>query len=181
MDYYKEQQKQFNKGENLYLGDPIEVSYDFIINNLGQILVDKDDLVIIDPATVEDFMKTPISYYIGYISKSSYDNLIRIDKVEYLGTRDEERMKELNINPDSLPNGFYIHNPNSYPDSLSLSEKTEYKILNWKDLSNHKSITKEEFMKFLEGENPYNSSENLLFHVYTKDGYVTELIEQHIP
>ncbi len=180
-DYYKEQQKQFDNGENSYLGDPLEAGYYFIKNRLGQIQVKKDDLDIIDPARVEDFMETPISEYIGYITKTSFDDLIHIDRVEFLGSGDEERLKELNIDPNTLDNGYYIHNPNSYPDALSLSEETEYKILNWEDLSKHKKITKEEFMEFLDGDNPYNSTENLLFRLYTKDGYVTELIEQYIP
>lgn len=182
MDYYKELQKQFNHGENPYLGDPLEVGYDFIRNTLGQMEVEKDDLNMIEPATIKDFMESPISHYIGYVSKSSSgDNTIDIDKVEFLGLEDEKRLRELKINPNTLDNGYYIHNPYSYPYPLELSEETEYRVVNWKDLSNHEKITKTEFMEFLQGNNPYNSSEGLLFHVYTKDGYVTKIVEQYLP
>lgn len=130
---------------------------------------------------VEEFTETSGSHYIGYITRSNYEDLIYMDKVEFLGFGDEERLKELNIDPDTLDNGYYIHNLNSDLEELNLSEKTEYKILNWEDLSNHKDITHSDFMEFLDGENSYNSSEYLLFHVYTKDGYVTKLEEQYIP
>ena len=93
----------------------------------------------------------------------------------YLGS---EKMKELGnkcnllICQKSKIEDWIDHFKEYYP---------EYKILNWEDLSKHKKITKEEFMEFLDGDNPYNSTENLLFRLYTKDGYVTELIEQYIP
>lgn len=181
MDYYKEKQKHFDNGENLFLGDPLESGYNFIKSKLGQIQVKKEDLIIIDPGTIEEFMETPISHYIGYLTKTNFDDLIYIDKVEFLGSRDEERLKELKIDPNALNNGYYIHNPDSYQDALILSEETQYYILNWEDLSDHKKITREEFMRFLDGDNPYNSTENLLFRIYTKDGYVTEVIEQYLP
>lgn len=134
-----------------------------------------------NPARVEDFVEIPESHYIGYITKSTYEDLIYIDKIEFLGFDDEERLRELNIDPNTLDNGYYIHNPNSDLEELELSENTEYKILNWEDLSNHKDITHSEFMDFLDGENPYNSTEYLLFHVYIKGGNVIKFEEQYIP
>ncbi len=177
-DYYNELQKQFDSGENLKLGDPVEVGYDFIINYLGQILVKKSDLVVIDPAAIDDFMNTPISHYIGYISDfTQEERYFHLDRVEFLGLEDEERLKELNIDPDEdMPSGFYIHNPHSYPDSLFVSEETEYYILDWENLSAHKKLNKLEFAQHLDV-----LSYDLLFHVYTKDGYVTKIEEQYIP
>lgn len=58
-EYYNELQKQLDNKENIYLRDPVEVGYDFIINYLGQVLVKRNELIVIEPATIEDFMKVP--------------------------------------------------------------------------------------------------------------------------
>jgi hypothetical protein len=66
-------QEQFNNGENLSLGDPVEVGYDFIINKLDQTLVKKSNLLVKNPARAADFMETSTSCYMGYISGLSTD------------------------------------------------------------------------------------------------------------
>lgn len=58
---YEELQNQFNNGEDLSLGDPIEVAISFIHSTIRQIYlekfnVEKTDLEVIDPATMEDFV-----------------------------------------------------------------------------------------------------------------------------
>lgn len=58
---YKELQEQFNNGEDLSLGDPIEVAMWFIDSKLRQyyfrkIEVEERDFDVIDPATMEDFV-----------------------------------------------------------------------------------------------------------------------------
>ncbi len=59
--YYKDLQEQSDNGHKPWLLDPIEVGYDYIINSLGQILVKMDDLVVINPATIDDFLLIPES------------------------------------------------------------------------------------------------------------------------
>ena len=54
-DYYEKLQEKADRGENRELLDPIEAGYDYIINTLGQTLVKKSDLEIINPATIDDF------------------------------------------------------------------------------------------------------------------------------
>lgn len=73
MDYYEEQQGHFNNGEYSYLGNPLQAGYDFIVNILGQKQVKKDDLTIIDPATIEDFMDIIIE--VGDSSKFTKDEI----------------------------------------------------------------------------------------------------------
>ncbi|MCF6466460.1 M56 family metallopeptidase [Clostridium sp. Cult2] len=176
-DYYKSLQEQ-SKGYNKHLLDPIEVGYEYIINTLGQRLVKKDDLVVINPATMEDFLITPESHYIGYITKMSIDERIfHLDRVEFLTKEDEERAAELNIDINiDMPSGFYIYNKDTYPSSLDLSDETEYLLLDWKNLSKHKTVAKKEFIEYNNG-----LGYSPLYNVYTKDGYVTRIEEQYIP
>lgn len=177
LDYYKNLQEQ-SKEYNKHLLDPIEVGYEYIINTLGQRLVKKDDLVVINPATMEDFLITPESHYIGYITKMIMDERIfHLDRVEFLTEEDEERAAELNIDINiDMPSGFYIYNKDTYPSSLVLSDETEYLLLDWKNLSKHKTVAKKEFIEY---NNDLGYSP--LYNVYTKDGYVTRIEEQYIP
>ena len=176
--YYDNLQEKAYNGENKGLLDPIEVGYDYIINILGQRLVKKDDLIVINPATIDDFLTTPESHYIGYITKMTLDErLFHLDRVEFLTQEDEERAAELNIDINiDMPSGFYIYNRDTYTTALDVSDDTEYLTLDWNQLSNHISLTKKEFIE-------HNESLNYkpLYHIYTKGGYVTKIEEQYIP
>lgn len=176
-DYYKNLQQELDKGENLAFGDPFEVGFNFIRNGLGQIWVKKRELVIKNPATLEDFLETPISHYIAYITKFELDDsMIHIDRIEFLNELDDvERLKELNIDPNTLDNGYYIYNPTSYPESLYMAEDTEYNLINWETVTS-KIVTKSEFHKYLQ-----DASYDPIFHIYTKDGDITKIQEQYLP
>lgn len=177
-EYYINLQDEVDNGHKPWIIDPIQVGYDYIFNTLGQILVTAADLEVINPATIEDFLTTPESHYIGYITMMTIeDRLFHLDKVEFLTLEDEERAAELGI--DTMPSGFYIYNPDTYPSAFDVSDDTEYLILKTDEFgvsSGYESITKKKFFE-------YNNSLNYnpLYHIYTKDGYVTLIKEQYIP
>lgn len=108
-DYYKDLQEESEKGDS-WLLDPVEVGYDYIINTLGQTLVKKDDLVVINPATIDDFLESPISHYNGYITMMTLeDRIFHLNRVEFISKDDEKRIAELNIDIDNdMPYGFFI-------------------------------------------------------------------------
>lgn len=180
-EYYLKLQEEIDNGHKPWMLDPIEVGYDYIYNTLGQVLVKMDDLEVIDPATVEDFLITPESHYIGYITMMTIeDRLFHLDRVEWLTQEDEERAAQLGIDTNlDMPSGFYIYNPATYPDAFDVSEETEYLIFKTDEfgvVSGHRSVTKDEFVK-------HNDllSYHPLYHIYTKEGYVTLIKEQYVP
>lgn len=177
-DYYKNLQQQFEKGENPSLGDFKEVGYDFIKNRLGQTGVKRGNYKFKVPSTIEDFLETPISLYIAYIAKIELDDsIIHIDRVEFIGSDEKDRLKDLNIDPDTLDNGYYIYNPDSYPDGLFVTEDTEYNLLNSKSIPmKNIVVTKTVFYQYLQDVN--NAA---LFNIYTKDGGVTKIEEIYLP
>jgi beta-lactamase regulating signal transducer with metallopeptidase domain len=177
-DYYKNLQQQFEKGENPSLGDFKEVGYDFIKNRLGQTGVKRGNYSFKVPSTIEDFLETPISLYIGYIAKIELDDsIIHIDRVEFIGADEKDRLKDLNIDPDTLDNGYYIYNPDSYPDGLFVTEDTEYNLLNSKSIPmKNIVVTKTVFYQYLQDVN-----NTALFNIYTKDGGVTKIEEIYLP
>lgn len=182
-DYYKELQKQSNEGTNLTLLDPVQVAMDYIINGLGQSQVSILDLVQKNSATIEDFMETPESNFIGFISNFEIDNSSKasfhLDQVEWLTLDDTERLEALDINPDEdMPSGFLIYNPNSYPMYFQLAEEAQYNIINWSEGVIHKTVNIEAFKEYLE---EYDLDFAPPFRVVTKDGYVQSITEQYVP
>ena len=175
-DYYENLQNQLDGGL-LPLGDPIEVGYDFIRNGLGQIWVKIRELEVKNPATLEDFLETPINHYTAYITKFELDDpIIHIDRIEWLNDLDDvERLKELEIDPDTLNNGYYIYNPTSYPEGLFLGEDTEYNLINQETVTS-KVVSKSEFYQYVKDAN-----HDPIFHIFTKDGTITKIQEQYRP
>lgn len=175
-DYYKELQKKFDNKENLSLGDPIEVGYDYIINNLGQTLVKRYDLIIKDPATVEDFLEVPESHYQGKILYIKLDDfVIQLDRIQLLDSEDVKRMG-LEVKLEEMPGGYYLFAPSAFPENLYLDEESQYFLLNWKDASKHNIVSKNEFIQYINGLD-YRP----LFNVYTKYGYITKIEEVYLP
>jgi len=178
-DYYKELQKQSDEGYNSSLLDPLQVAMDYIKNVLGQVHVSVDTLVQEAPATIEDFMETPESEFIGFISNfqigkksnASFD----LNKIEWLTLDDTKRLKELKIDPDiDMPNGYYIHNPDSDPMYFQVAEEAQYYIIDWETVTT-KSVSIEEFKEYLE------QNDSPLFRIVTKDGYVQSISEKYRP
>ncbi|MFA5528560.1 MAG: M56 family metallopeptidase [Peptostreptococcales bacterium] len=177
-DYYQELQNDYDNGEKIGLGEPLRVALDWINNDLGQ-HVFLDELSPQYSATINDFMETPESYFIGYISNFRVDEprpSFHLDLIEWLTRDDVDRLKEIGLTPDELPNGFYIHNPDHYPMYHQVTEKTEYHIIDWGESIAHKNVTIEEFVKSME---KYETTPP--YRVITKDGYVKSITEQYIP
>ncbi|MCR6544140.1 M56 family metallopeptidase [Dehalobacterium formicoaceticum] len=179
--YYQELQKQSEAGNHPDLLDPMRVAIDFIKQGLGQWQVTMDDLVPQYDATAEDFSETPESRYIGFISNFDTETYSKpsfhLDQIEWLTLEDTERLKELNIDPNDLPNGYYIHNPKSYPMGHQVTDQTEYRIIDGTGEANHKLVSLEEFVRHLDQFKDFTPP----FWVTTKDGFVTSITEQYVP
>ena len=181
-DFYNELQNQCDEGLRPMLLDPLQVALDYINNDvgLGQ-RVSPDELVPLYDATAEDFLKTPESHFIGYISNFDIDKFSKpsfhFDQIEWVTVDDTGRLAELNINPDDLPNGYYIYNPESYPMFHQVSEHAVYNIIDPEGGSAYKAVSLEEFTEYLEGFEDYTPP----FRIVTKDGYVQSISEQYVP
>lgn len=180
-DYYNDLQEEVDNGHKPWMIEATEVAYDYIFNILGQTLVKRADLEVINPAGVEDFLETPESHYIGYITMMTKEkDLFHLDTVEFLTQEDEERAAELDLDVNyDMPSGFYIYNPEEYPLAFEVFDGTEYLLLKTDEFgvsSDHKSVTKDDFVEYND-----SLSYNPLYHVDTKDGYVIRLKEQYIP
>jgi len=181
-DYYKELQKQADEGSMAYLKDPLEVALRYINNESGtRKYAVLDELEPKYSATTEDFLETPVSKYIGYISNFEMSGFSKpafhLERVEWLTSADEKRLKELGIDPGELPNGYYIHNPDTYPMFFQVTDKTTYTIVTPGEQAGQKKVALDEFVRYLE-EHEKNKP---LFWITTKNGYVTSITEQYRP
>lgn len=152
---YKELQMRFNNGENLFLGDPVDVGMFFIHLTLGQVQVKETDLTVIDRATIEDFIeinesnKDPsLEDYAKELEKKIKElqintlqiqinkllagyivfdgDILYLDEVEVITTENKNRIAELDLKDSDMPNGYYIYNPSNEKTSFELTDKTSY-------------------------------------------------------
>lgn len=179
-DYYQDLQLAIDNGKRTELQEPLRVALDWINNDLGQ-NVTMDQIEADFSATAKDFMITPESTYLGYISDyTTGDNstpYFHLDQVEWLTEEDAERLKALNINPNDLDNGYYIHNPNNYPMFHQVSEDTIYSIIDWQGDVKQKTVSMEDFLASLKAYGELSPP----YWVVTKDGHVKSITEQYIP
>ncbi len=107
----------------------------------------------------------------------SEDYTVHFDKAEFLHNVDPgdlERLKELGVDPNKLDNGFYIHNPTSYPDSFKIDKDTEFYII---DHSTAKAIkvSEDEFIEH------YNKNKDALYMLEDESFKLIKVMEIYLP
>ncbi|ASA20520.1 hypothetical protein [Paenibacillus donghaensis] len=119
--------------------------------------------------------------YTGYIALEG--NVLKIDDFEFIDSEDEDRVKELGLTIEDMPNGYYIHNISEDIKSFAVDDNTEYTFYDTgtlfvQDKDSDRIYTtksKQEFMAFLYGDN----EEPLInpFEVYTQGEKVISIKE----
>lgn len=176
LDYYKGLQEESDNGENPSLLDPLKVAVSFIQEDVGQ-PVQANQLEVKYDAMATDFAEAPGSEFIGYISEFSLDTpSFHLDDVEWLTNEDSDRLKELGIDPDSLDNGFYIYNKDSYPMYCEVNENTTYHIINLGE-TQPSAVSKKQFDEHLNKQSEITTP----YHLMIKNGFVERISEVYLP
>ncbi len=116
---------------------------------------------------------------------------LQVDEVEIITLDDKDRMRELNLNPHELPNGYFIREIDSEPKVYSLTDQTLYNFtdvmllfIDEKEADGNRRYSttkKEEFMEYLYsnfgGEPP---AQRVPFFIEVLDGKVISITEQFI-
>lgn len=125
----------------------------------------------------------PTTYdYLGYFSGFDNPNADRftLDPVEWIDLAEEERIQELNLNPDDdMPSGFYIYNPTNEAVPLLLTDQTNYIIIDPETGNTSKTVDRSEFLNHL-NQSP-NFGKTTLFWISETDGNVETIKEQYVP
>lgn len=186
--YYDGLQEEYQQGQNLWMAKESAVAWWFIEAQLGQQPERTGGMVVSENISVDDFMETPISTYVGYISSfgENYPDLFHFDPVEWITPDNASRIDELQLTDLDMPNGFYVYNPREDNLAMEVSEGTEYRFIDWnrqfKPLGEDRNYTtkdKEEFHEYLKSYP--DLAANIPFWIETKDGYVISITEQYIP
>lgn len=116
---------------------------------------------------------------IGYIRNfDTTNNSFEFDEVEWITSNDTDRIKELNLNSDSdLPNGFYINNPTSDIKNYTVTDETEYQII---DLNNNGKASTVDLNGFVTHINQYTDY-SPPFWIVIDNNMVIRIVEQYIP
>ena len=121
--------------------------------------------------------------YCAFVEKIDGDD-IYVDLAEYITDEDTERVKELGLTENDMPDGYYIRNPEEDLTMLLLDEDTNYSFLDWNrdflpesasDIR-YETTVKTEFEKYL-ATYP-NSIPGMPFFFEIKDGVVQEIYEE---
>lgn len=121
---------------------------------------------------------------IGYIRNfNTTNNSFEFDEIEWITLDDTDRIKELNLNAgNDLPSGFYINNPTSDTKSYTVTDETEYQIIDW---DNNGEASTVDLNGFLARINKYTDNEQTDFSppfwIVIDNNTVISIVEQYIP
>ncbi|KHL91584.1 hypothetical protein QW71_33735 [Paenibacillus sp. IHB B 3415] len=96
--------------------------------------------------------------YTGYIALDG--NVLTIDDFEFIDSEDEDRVKELGLTIEDMPDGYYIHNISGDTKTFAVDDNTEYTFYDTgtlfvQDKNGDRIYTtksKQEFKTFLYGD-----------------------------
>ncbi|MDF2802536.1 MAG: hypothetical protein K0S61_2439 [Anaerocolumna sp.] len=116
---------------------------------------------------------------IGYISNFNVENNnFDFDSIEWITDKKPDRLKELNIDPDTdLTNGFYIYNPETDTKSYNISDKTVYEIIDWSNNGILATVSIIDFSSHLDSFTDYTPP----FWILVDGDEVTSISEQYTP
>ncbi len=185
-EYYAALQAACDNGHQPALLDPEQVALQFIngqLYNTAQtgVGITSRDLVINGGKAYPMYLEQPVSEYFGYITKfaPAESSIIHLDKAQYLtATANPDKLKELGIDADKLDNGYYIHNPQSWPYALQITDNTEYKF--FKDGSSEYYTTTDaaEFAAYLA---KFDGDFQPPFWVTTVGPGISKIEQQYLP
>ncbi len=116
---------------------------------------------------------------IGYIRNFGTTNSsFEFDEIEWITLNDTDRINELNLNSDNdLPNGFYINNPASDTKSYTVTDKTEYQIIDWNNNGEASAVDLNGFVTHINKYTDYSPP----FWIVIDNNMVISIVEQYIP
>lgn len=162
----------------------IELAYSYLTKEKS-LTIDKKDLILKDFGWEQgQFLIEPEYIMPAYLYKLDVENqIIKLDEVEWLETEDEERLRELGLDPDEgsqdMITGYYIYNEKKEFMELKVTDKTDYEVVNWGNEAGkyrYKSVSAEAFQKYVSTEPEMDRVAPCW--VVIKNGVVVRVVEQ---
>ena len=99
------------------------------------------------------------------------DDNLYIDEVEIIRTEDRERIAELELKQDDMPNGYYIYNVDTEKQTYELTKETVYSFVDINLL----------FVKNKDGDRVYTTTKKEEFILHLKKNYSDSPPAQKVP
>jgi bla regulator protein blaR1 len=122
--------------------------------------------------------------YSGYISLDN--DTLALDEFEFITFEDKERMEELNLTDEDMPNGYYIYNESDDLTYFDITSETEFTFFDLGNLfvkeeddKKYTTTDKEEFRQFLYGSDDVPRITPFWINVRGKT--VLSVTEQFVP
>lgn len=122
----------------------------------------------------------------AFIRRLDGDKLY-VDIAEWITPEDTERVRELKLSEQDMPDGYYIYNPSGSQTILALTDKTQYRFIDWgrdfvsSDDLNELLIETTDKEKFVYYLGTYeNSTPGMPFFIDVENGIVSMIEEKPI-
>ncbi len=118
----------------------------------------------------------------AFIKEIKGDTIV-VDLAEYITTEDTDRIEELGLSFSDMLNGYYINNPETALTEYTLTDKTIFNFIDWKNdfveegaSRNVSSTNREDFVKYL--STYQNSQPGMPFFFEISDDKVISITEE---
>jgi hypothetical protein len=125
----------------------------------------------------------------GFISDfaSTDEKGFVFDPIEWITLEDKERLEELGIEENELPNGYYIHNPEKEAILYRLAEETKFVFIDWSgefapsedERWGYETEDVQEFIRYLATYS--DGAAKVPFIIEAKGDTVLKITEQYVP
>lgn len=117
--------------------------------------------------------------YITALTEGDDGYTLAFDAAEWLtATEGADRLRDLDIDPDTLDDGYYINNPDDDTIELVLGDEAQITVLSFSDWSEVEMASVGDFVEYY---NTYLQDVQLPFWLTVDDGTVTEIRMQYLP
>ncbi|MDE7283122.1 MAG: hypothetical protein K2N85_06025 [Lachnospiraceae bacterium] len=123
--------------------------------------------------------------YIAAFLKGMTDSTITVDIAEFITDDDTERIKELNLTGEDIPDGYYIYNPDEETVTWKLDGQTIYTFIDWNGDFTGSDYPEEytttdaaEFQRYIGTYEDSQPGMPLFFRI--EDGVVKNILEKQI-
>ena len=121
--------------------------------------------------------------YVAAFLKDTTENSITVDVIEFVTSDNAERVNELELTEEDMPDGYYIYNPDQETIIWELNGQTVYTFIDWNggftgsDYPEEYTTTDaEEFHRYIE---TYDDAEpGMPFFFQVEDGVVKMVLEK---
>ena len=121
--------------------------------------------------------------YVAAFLKDTTENSITVDVIELVTSDNAERVNELGLTEEDMPDGYYIHNPKQETVMWKLNEQTVYTFIDWdgdftgSDYPEEYTTTDiEEFHRYIETYD--DAAPGMPFFFQVEDGVVKMVLEK---